>query len=327
MIHRVQFRSKGLVRRAYIGVVIGLAGIATFGLRAYPQVTDRRTFKSAEEAATALADACRANNELQLLAILGPQGKELISSGDEVADKLSLEKFVRAFEEAYELVPDGDGRQILKVGAESWSLPVPIVMEGQSWYFDTVAGGLELISRRIESNELSAVKVCRLYVELQREYASKSRGPGRKSGEYAQKLRSDPGTNNGLYWEQVGFGERSPAGALFELAAQEGYGGAGGRPKPFHGYYFRVLTEQGKAAPGGARSYFNNSDTGIFAERKMTEGFALVAYPAKYQTSGKRTFIVNQDGIVYQQDLGDDTQRLADQMTAYNPDPSWSNAD
>ena len=327
LMHGKQSRSLGLIRRSAIGVLIAFAAVATYSLCASPQITDRKTFASPEEAATALADACRANNVNQLLAILGPNGREILSSGDAVADKAALAKFANAFEEAHELVPAGEGRQNLQVGAEGWPLPVPLVKSGASWYFDTFAGKEALISRRIESNEQSAIKVCRLYVELQKEYAHRFHASGQSTGVYAQKLRSDPGKHNGLYWELDSGGERSPAGALFELAAQEGYSPGGTKPRPFRGYYFRVLTAQGEDAPGGARSYLDNSDPGYFAERRMTLGFALVAFPARYSASGRRTFIVNHEGIVYQQDLGDQTQSSASEMAAYNPDSSWSIAE
>jgi len=302
-----------------------LLGVLAFcGLRAEAQIVDRITFRTPEEAASALAGACREHNESQLLSILGPLGGEIISSGDVIADKAALQKFADAFEQAHELVPAPDGALVLQVGPESWPLPIPIVKHGDTWYFATFAGKAELISRRIKSNELSAINVCRLYVELQTEYGQRNRDPNNQAPLYAQKLRSDPGAHNGLYWNDKAGGARSPAGALFALAAQEGYRPDGSQQVPYHGYYFRILTAQGESAPGGKQSYFCENDIGVLAVRKMTKGFALVAYPAKYGSTGTKTFIVNQDGIVYEQDFGSRTEDVARRMIEYNPDQSWS---
>lgn len=282
------------------------------------------SFKTPEEAAEALADACAANDVPRLLAIVGPAGRILISSGDEVADKASRELVARAFHEKHRLVPEDENRQILYLGVEDWPVPVPIVKKGDMWQFDTMEGREELLHRRMEGNESSAIRICRLYVELQNQYAQMFYDRNTFSGLYAQKFMSDPGKRNGLYWEVNNLGERSPADSLVELAIQEGYQSPGQHPRPFHGYYFRILTAQGRDAPGGEKSYLDQSDTGRLTERKMTGGFALVAYPARYGAGGALSFLVNQDGIVYQKDLGDGTSSIAGEMTEYNPDSTWT---
>jgi len=287
------------------------------------QETDRKTFGSPQEAAQALADACAANDVGRLMAILGPSGQDLVSSGDEVADKDARARLASAFQDMNRLVPEGVDKQVLHIGSEDWSLPIPIVKRGGRWQFATNQGTDELLRRRISSNETSANRICGLYVQLQNEYAGRLHDDVTMNGVYAQKIMSDPGQHNGLYWPTDGLGRGGPANTLIALAAQEGYSAPGQRPKPFHGYYFRILTAQGPDAPGGAKSYFSQDDTGLFAKRKMTGGFALVAYPAKYQSSGVMTFIVNQDGTVYHKDLGDDTAEIARQMTEYNPDSTW----
>lgn len=282
------------------------------------------SFRTPEEAAESLADACASDDVGRLLTILGPAGQMLISSGDEVADKASRELVAKAFYEKHRLVPEGENKQILYLGVEDWPVPVPIVRKRDGWMFDTVEGREELLRRRMDGNESSAVRICRLYVELQNQYAGMFYDRNTFAGLYAQKFMSDPGKHNGLYWEVKDLGTRSPADSLVQLAIQEGYRGPGRHPRPLHGYYFRILTAQGKDAPGGAKSYFDQSDIGRLTERKMTGGFALVAYPAKYGASGVQSFIVNQDGIVYQKDLGGETASLAREMTEYNPDSTWT---
>lgn len=298
---------------------------AVWGVRVYAQDYDGQvSFATPEEAAEALAHACETDNVSRLLAILGPAGRILISSGDEVADRASRGLVARAFRESHRLVPEGENKQILYLGVEDWPVPVPIIRKGDGWQFETMEGREELLQRRVDGNESSAVRICRLYVELQNQYAQMFYDRNTFAGLYAQKFMSDPGKRNGLYWEVNNLGERSPADSLVELAMQEGYQGPGQHPRPFHGYYFKILTAQGKDAPGGAKSYFDQSDTGLLTERKMTGGFALVAYPVKYQASGLLTFIVSKDGILYQKDLGTETASLAQEMTEYNPDSTWT---
>jgi hypothetical protein len=203
----------------------------------------------------------------------------------------------------------------MNLGNEDWPFAVPIVKKEGLWYFDTKQGKEEILARRIGLNELSAIKACLAYVDAQREYALKDRD-GDGLLEYAQKFRSDQGKKNGLYWEVKAGEGQSPLGPFFAAAQQKGYTGkAGGKPIPYHGYYYRILNGQGKSAPGGAYDYM--------AKGNMIGGFALVAYPAKYASSGVMTFIVNHDGVVYQKDLGKNTEKAAQAMKLFNPDSTW----
>jgi hypothetical protein len=204
---------------------------------------------------------------------------------------------------------------VLQIGAEEWPFPIPIVKRGEKWSFDTGKGKEELINRRIGRNELNTIQTCLAYVDAQREYVVKDRD-GDGLFEYAQKLRSDPGKKNGLYWEAKTSEGQSPLGPLFAAAQEKGYSkAAGGKPVPYHGYYYRILTAQGKSAPDGAYDYLVRGN--------MIGGFALVAYPAKYGASGIMTFIVNHDGVVYQKDLGKKTEKAAQAMKVFNPDSTW----
>lgn len=312
-------RTKGTIL-----TILLVIAFAIWSPSSHAQDSEQLSFATPEEAAEALAQACEDDDVARLLAILGPPGRMLIASGDEVADQQSRALVAKAFYDHHRLVPEGDDKQILHLGVEDWPVPVPIVKRGGLWQFDTMEGREELLRRRIDGNELSAISICRLYVELQNLYSQMFWDRSNFAGLYAQKFMSDPGKHNGLYWEMKDIGERSPADTLVQLAMQEGYSGPGSRPRPFHGYYFRILTAQGKDAPGGAKSYLDQSDTGRLTERKMTGGFAMVAYPAKYQASGVRSFIVNQDGIVYEKDMGEATEKLAREMMVYNPDSTWA---
>jgi hypothetical protein len=276
----------------------------------------QETFASPEEAAKALVSAAGANDVTKLLAILGPDSKPLISSGDEVADREGREKFVRMYEEKNVVVREGDMKASLEVGNQAWPLPIPMVKEGESWRFDTKGGKQEIIDRRIGKNELSAIQVCLAYVDAQREYAVKDRDSDALL-EYAQRFVSTPGKKDGLYWEANEGEEASPLGPLAAQAKKEGYSRkqSGDRPSPYHGYFYKILKAQGKNAPGGAYSYV--------VKGKMIGGFALVAYPAIYGTSGIMTFIVNHDGVVYEKDLGKKTEAVAQAMTSFDPDKTW----
>jgi len=276
----------------------------------------QETFASPEAAAKALVSAAGAHDGNKLLAILGSEGAPLISSGDEVADREAREKFVRMYEEKNAVVREGDGKAILEVGNDAWPLPIPVVKEGESWRFDTRQGAEEIIDRRIGKNELSAIQVCLAYVDVQREYASRDRD---RDGllEYAQKFVSESGKKDGLYWESKEGEESSPLGPLAAQAKKEGYTRkkSSDEPSPYHGYLYKILKAQGKNAPGGAYSYL--------VKGKMIGGFALVAYPAKYGTSGIMTLIVNHDGVVYEKDLGKKTEAVVKAMTTFEPDKTW----
>ena len=264
---------------------------------------------------SALVAATRDGNKTELLEILGPQADNLISSGDPVADKEGREKFLASYDTAHRLETAGADKEILVVGNKNWPWPIPLVRQKDGWRFDTEAGEQEILDRRVGRNELNVIEVCRVYVDAQREYADEHRlADGRH--EYAQRFISHAGRHDGLYWPVSDGGEQSPLGPLIAYAQTEGYDTKPHRkPKPYHGYYYKILTGQSGAAPGGTVNY----NTG----GHMTKGFALLAFPATYGDSGIMTFIVNQDGMVHEKDLGPDTVKLARQIKSYNPDESW----
>jgi hypothetical protein len=274
--------------------------------------TKQESFKSPEEAVQALAAAAKEGDTKGLMAIFGPASKDLISSGDKVADKTGRDRFVAAYETMHKLVPDGDDKFILHVGENDWPMPIPLVKEGDAWSFDTEEGRDEILNRRIGKDELNTIEVCLAYVDAQREYAAKDDN-GDKMCDYAQKITSTRGKRNGLYWETKEGEGQSPMGPLMAKAAKEGY--TGRALSPYHGYYYKILKAQGKHASGGAYSYV--------VKGMMMGGFALVAYPAEYGSSGIMTFIVNQEGVVYQKDLGKKTKKIAEAMTLYDPDETW----
>jgi hypothetical protein len=276
------------------------------------QQQGQKTFSSPQDASTALLAAAQSNDEKAMLEILGPDGKQIVSSGDETEDAQSRADFVRRYHEMHRLVKEPDGFT-LYLGAENWPLPIPVVERDHSWYFDTAAGKKEILYRRIGRNEISAIRVCQELVAAEKEYYSTQR-------EYAQKIFSDAGQHNGLYWKAADGEPQSPIGPLVASAVAEGYAkGQNGPPTPYRGYYYRVLTSQGKNSPGGPKSYIGGG--------KMTGGFAFVAYPAEYRSSGVMTFIVNEDGVVYQKDLGGKTDVLAKAMKEYNPSSGWQKAE
>jgi Protein of unknown function (DUF2950) len=281
-------------------------------------VSGQKTFSSPLEAVHALVEAARSGDPAQLEPLLGPHATQLISSGDAGAAKELLAGFVKAYGEKHSLLVEAQGFERLQVGSADWPFPFPIVRDGEVWYFDVDRGNQEILDRRIGRDELGAIAVCEGYVQSQVEYGSKGRD-GDPSGIYAQRFHSNPGKQDGLYWPVAKGEPESPMGPLVasasaaELARQPTQS-----PVPYYGYFYRILTEQGAYAPGGAKSYI--------VDGKLTGGFALIAYPAEYRSSGVMTFIVNQDGVIYQQDLGDQTGELASKMTAYNPDSSWEPA-
>jgi hypothetical protein len=289
---------------------LGSAELA-FGAAAVKQ----KTFSSAEEGARALVDAVKSNDAKAMLAILGPEAKSLIESGDQVSDRAAFERFVKSYEEANKLVKSGDTQAILEVGKDAWPFPIPLVKENAGWRFDTHQGKEEIINRRIGRNELDAIQVSLAIVDAEREYYRRD-PDGDKLLQYAQKLISTKGKRDGLYWETKPGEKPSPLGPLVARARGEGYKGAGGKPIPYHGYYYKLLTGQGKDAPGGAYDYL--------VWGKMMGGFGVVAYPAQYGSSGIMTFIVNHDDVVYQKDLGPKTASVAQSMTRFNPDKSWT---
>jgi Protein of unknown function (DUF2950) len=279
----------------------------------------QRAFATPQAAVDALVAAVRTGDPASaVIPVLGPDGEKILSSGDKVEDDNARKRFLSAYDQMHRLAYDTGGRVILYVGDDNWPLPIPLVTNDNGWVFDTAAGEKELVFRRIGANELYTIDVLENLVQAQNEYAAQAR---KRTGvaQYAQKILSDDGQRNGLYWAATAGEPESPIGPLIAKAVSAGYRrGQQGQPVPFHGYIYRVLTAQGKNAPGGARRYVRNG--------RMTEGFAFLAYPATYRSSGVMTFVVNQRGDVLQKDLGPDTSRLAQEMTLYNPDKSWQEA-
>jgi Protein of unknown function (DUF2950) len=293
-------------------VIAALLAFPVSGSSADASRIKQKTFASPGEAATAFINAMKAHNRKELSAIFGPGLSEL-SSGDEVSDRADREWFIKAYEEKNSLEKKGDEMAILEVGNDNWPLPIPIVKKGSAWYFDTKAGKEEMLNRRVGRNELRVIGTMQAYVAAQREYAGKDRmGDGVYA--FAQKFFSTPGKKDGLYWKAKEGEEESPMGPFAAKAAREGYAKKD-RPSPFHGYYFRILTAQGQDAPGGAYDYVVNGN--------MILGFGLIAYPAKYGASGVMTFMVNQEGVVYQKDLGRKTEKAAKAIIKYDPDTTW----
>jgi len=276
----------------------------------------QRAFASPEEAVKAFVEALGKNDKVGMSAIFGAGSESVIFSGDEVTDKAVRDRFLKAFAEKNSLEKKADDKVILGVGNDNWPFPIPIVREGAVWRFDTEAGKEEILNRRIGANELRTIEVLHAYVAAQREYAGKD-WDGDGVYPYAQRIASTPGKKDGLYWKAGEGEEASPLGPFAAEAAREGYAGkAGGKmPVPYRGYYYRILTAQGKNAPGGSYDYV--------VKGKMIFGFAMVAYPAKYGSSGIMTFIVNQEGVVYQKDLGKNTAKVAKAMKRYDPDHTW----
>ena len=272
----------------------------------------QKHFASPEEAAQALVVAAKANDKAALLAILGSDAEGIVESGDPVADREAAERFVTAYETKHVLAKAGDAIAVLEVGADRWPLPIPLVKDASGWRFDGEAGETEIVARRIGRNELSAIQACLAFVDAEREYYE--RNP-EKSGllHYARRFTSSAGKRDGLYYPTEEDEEPSPLGPLFDAANVEGYAlGKGGPPAPYHGYRYRILEGQGPKAPGGAYGYVVGD--------KMVGGYALVAYPASYGVSGIMTFLVNHDGVVYQKDLGPETEAKAKAMTVFDLD-------
>ncbi|MGE5893418.1 MAG: DUF2950 domain-containing protein [bacterium] len=276
----------------------------------------QKAFPSAEEAVNAMVTALKNNDGTELSLILGPQSESLISSGDETSDRAGRERFLKTFEEMNKLEQESPGKMILHIGNGDYPFPIPIVKTGEQWLFDTKAGKEEILNRRIGKNELSVIEVLHAYVDAQYEYASNDRN-GDGVVEFAQKFASTKGRRDGLYWEVKEGEEESPFGPLVARAAQEGYAAKGksGKPISYHGYFYRILKAQGKNAPGGQYDYV--------VKGKMILGFALVAYPAQYGASGIMTFMINQEGVIYEKDFGKDSAKIAAALKRYDPDTTW----
>jgi hypothetical protein len=273
----------------------------------------QKTFPSAEAACTALIGAVQQQDQPALVQILGPTAKGIISGGDEAEDVSSHRQFVEKYREMHRLVREPDGTTTLYIGAENWPVPIVFVRTARGWYIDPVASRTEILARRIGRNELETIEVCRELVKAQNEYYADSHDGEVK--QFAVRFLSDEGRHNGLYWKNADREPECPVGQLLTLASFEDAVTQTTGPRPFHGYYFRILTRQGRHAPGGAKNYM--------VDGKMTGGFAFVVYPAEYRSSGVMTFIVSRDGIVYQKDLGPKTALRAKTLTQHDPDPTW----
>jgi len=301
------FDSTNLSKLATVALLL----VGCFAAPSVAQQPAQKTFLSADEASKALVAAAQNDDEKALLDILGPDAKQIVSSGDDVADAQDRANFVRRYQEMHRLVKEPDGTTTLYVGAENWPMPIPLVNKGDSWYFDTTTGETEILYRRVGRNETSTVRVCQQLVAAEKEYYSAH------NNEYAQKFISDEGKQDGLYWKAGDSQPQSPIGPLVASAVAEGYTPThdGAPSTPYRGYFYKILTRQGAAAPGGAKSYI--------ADGRMTQGFAFLAYPAEYKSSGVMTFIVGADGVVYRKNLGPDTAMIAKAMKTYNPDSTW----
>ncbi len=319
MLHRISFfvqlECKSFVRFA-VSVLFALS-LGCVSAPMFAQEPGQRTFASAEDASRALFDAMQAQDEQAALSILGPAGKDVLSSGDPVEDLDARTGFVVKYQEMHRFVTETDGTVTLAVGAENWPFPIPLVKKNVSWYFDTATGKDEIVFRRIGRNEISAVDACRDLVDAQKQYFA--RPPGKLPSQFAQKLVSDEGGHNGLYWHGASDEFDSPINPLIAYARQNLPTDQVGEHVPFNGYMFRILTSQGRHAPGGAKKYI--------VDGKMSAGFAFVAYPVEYRSSGVMTFIVDKSGTIYENDLGPNTTKLAQAMTAYDPDSTWHKAE
>jgi hypothetical protein len=309
----VHFAKKSVVR--FAALILSALLVGSWFAPAFAQQPGQRTFASPDDAASAFFAAMQTQDDQLPLRILGPAGEDVLSSGDPIEDANARISFVVKYQEMHRFVTEPNGTLTLVVGAENWPFPIPLVNNHGSWYFDTLAGRDEILLRRIGRNELAAMDACSDLVQAQKEYFA--RPVGNLSKQFAQKLVSDEGRHNGLYWQGASNDFDSPISPLIAYA----YGKSaneGDDHYPFNGYFFRILTSQGPHAPGGAKNYV--------VDGKMTAGFAFVAYPAEYRSSGVMTFIVNKSGDIYEKDLGPDTTKIAEAMTAYDPDSTWHQA-
>jgi hypothetical protein len=312
---------RGLGAWCLFALLVGVAAWPSVGLAA-PSVAGPQSFASPEAARQALVDAVVHKDHGALSRIFGPVAVEL-EPGDPVEQAAEFGHFSRHVQEGVELVREGETKAVLVIGAKKWPFPLPIVKRGDTWLFNMEEGREEIVNRRIGHNELLAINVCRAYVDAQREYYAMTEPDGEQLPKYAQRMISRHGKKDGLYWPTATGEKESPLGPLVAKAKEEGYmlkRPAGEHvPRPYHGYYFRILTRQGKNAPGGRFSYLINNN--------MVAGHALVAYPARWGVSGVMTFIVNQRGRVYEKNLGPKTVEIAHKLKGYNPDLTWKLVD
>jgi hypothetical protein len=274
-------------------------------------------YKTPQEAVDALVASAKIDDQKAALVVLGRDGEDIISSGDKVSDNAVRQRFIASYDAKHQIAMDGDNKATLVIGDNDYPFPIPLVKKVGLWSFDTENGRREILFRRIGHNELNAIQTTLAYVDAQNEYADKDR-TGAGAGVYAQRFVSETGKKDGLYWPTAQGEEESPLGELFAAASRQGYRADQDR-QPYHGYHYKILTRQGPAAPGGVADYVVKS--------KMIGGFALVAYPDEYRNSGVMTFMVNHQGTVFQKDLGPDTEKIAEAMTSFNPDKTWTKVD
>jgi hypothetical protein len=307
-----------------VGTIVAVVGLVLFvrGCAVQPAapVGDAQAFAVPSDAVDALITAIRTDDLDRLRAIMGEEARDILSSGDEVADRAKRQQFLALYDEHHQLIVGrpggggGDDTRTLIVGNADWPFPIPLVRDAGQWVFDAAAGHDEIINRRVGENELTTIQVCKAIADAQREYAlTDPDGSGVR--QYARKIMSDEGRRNGLYWRTAPGEPQSPLGELVAEASAEGYVRKEVGPTPYHGYYYRILEAQGPKAPGGAVDYV--------VDGKMTLGFAVLAYPADYGSSGVMTFLAGADGVVYQASLGENTTELAQQMKAFDPDERW----
>ncbi|MCX5704459.1 MAG: DUF2950 domain-containing protein [Candidatus Omnitrophica bacterium] len=295
-------------------ICIGISFLTGSMVMAAAQAQTR--FASPENAVSSLATVLKGDDLQALKSIFGSDADELISSGDEVADKYGRERFLQLFDEKNQLVKESGEKALLEIGKDGWLFPIPLIKDKNGWVFDTKSGKEEILNRRIGRNELDTIQTLLAIVDAQREFAMKDYN---KDGilEYAEKFKSEPGKYNGLYWESGDLEAQSPLGPLVAKAKEEQYAVKGNQenPQPYHGYFFKMLKKQGASAPGGVFDYVVNG--------KMIGGFAVISYPAQYGNSGVVTFMASHDGAVYQKDLGPDTEKIAKKIDIFNPDNTW----
>jgi Protein of unknown function (DUF2950) len=316
------------VRRWLLGLrplVVGLLALALVALAPLgggaATMPAERDFASAADAVAALVAAVQSGDTGALQAVLGPGSEKLVASGDPVADANARAKFLENYAASHLLTPVGDTRMVLTVGPNAWPLPIPLVKSDAGWHFDAASAAQEIVDRRIGRNELRTIRTLLALVAAQQDYFERVKA-GTGAGAYAQHIVSAPGKQDGLYWETAGDEAASPLEPLVAEAREEGYPGAtarGSAQMPYNGYLFRLLTAQGPSAPGGAKSYVQNG--------RMTEGFAFLAWPADHANSGVVSLLVDQDGVVFQKDLGPDTAKVAGQMRRFDPDVTWARVD
>jgi hypothetical protein len=291
---RTIVRAEHLKNAAFL---VAITALITAGLVA--QTAGQKTFGSSKDAVAAFIQAIRAGDTAALQSILGSGSEAIISSGDSVADTAARAGFVAKYDAKHSLTSSGPHQMTLNVGADDWPTPIPLVEKDGKWYFDTAAGEQEIVYRRIGNNELSAIEVCKGVVSAQHDYAAASHD-GRPTGTYAERIVSQPGKQNGLYWETKPGEATSPAGGMLAHASSEGYD-TSGKETPYHGYYYRMLRNPG--------------------------GFAFIAYPAQYRASGVMTFVVTQDGVILEKDLGSQTSDIVKRIGQYQIDDTWKQAD